>query len=139
MRAGGLDAVIFEDYAKGLLEKESMQEIVDTAVECGVFTSIDPHLGHPLEVRHISLMTPNRAEAFGLAGLYAADPADKVEEDVELAHAAARLISRWEPQRLLITLSQHGMALFDSAEKNKLFVIPTVAREVFDVSGAGVR
>lgn len=137
IRAGALDAVIFEDYAKGLLEKEMLQSIADTAAECGVFTSLDPHPGHDMRVRGISLMTPNRSEAFGLAGVYCSEPDEVVEHDAALKLVAKKVLAAWEPASLLVTLGHQGMALFKQETPDELFAIPTIAREVFDVSGAG--
>ncbi len=135
IRRKEIDALILEDYAKGLLERDMLQKIADIAAENGVYTSIDPHPGHDMRVRGLSLMTPNRSEAFGLAGHYCSEPADAVEQDAALKEVAAAVMESWQPESLLITLGHQGMALF---RKNKpLFVMPTIAREVFDVSGAG--
>ncbi len=135
IRARRYDALIFEDYAKGFLQAEMLQPIADAARENGIYTSLDPHPGHAMKIQRLSLMTPNRAEAFGLAGIYQPDPAGPVEEDAELRKVASTLLKSWEPDSLLITLGHQGMALFRREED--LLVIPTVAREVFDVSGAG--
>lgn len=137
IRARAFDAVILEDYAKGLLEKDMLQKITDTANEYGIYTSLDPHPGHNMQVRGLSLMTPNRSEAFGLSGIYCSDPADVVEEDEGLKKTAAAVIDSWSPKSLLITLGHQGMALFRKDQPGSVFVIPTVAKEVFDVSGAG--
>lgn len=137
IRKKQVDAIIFEDYAKGLLEKDMLQEVVDLAVKYGVYTSLDPHPGHPMEVRSLSLMTPNRLEAFGLAGVYHFDAAPVVEKDKNLIAVAEKIIDSWSPESLLITLGHQGMALFEKKSPDKMFVIPTIAREVFDVSGAG--
>ena len=137
IRQGKIQAVIFEDYAKGLLQKDMMQEIVDLANEYGVFTSLDPHPGHPMDVKNISLMTPNRSEAFGLAGMYCSDPTEVVAQDQALCEVAGKVIQSWQPENLLITLGPQGMALFTKQENSDILVIPTIAKEVFDVSGAG--
>ncbi len=135
IRRKEIDALILEDYAKGLLERDMLQKIADIAAENGVYTSIDPHPGHDMRVRGLSLMTPNRSEAFGLAGHYCSEPVEAVEQDAALKEVAAAVMESWQPESLLITLGHQGMALF---RKNKpLFVMPTIAREVFDVSGAG--
>ena len=135
IRNGQFDALIFEDYAKGLLHADMLQRLADEANRRGVYTSLDPHPGHPMCIRGLSLMTPNRVEAFGLAGQYCTDPADCVEQDASLRKVAGILLKGWAPDSLLITLGHQGMALF--RKHKKLLVIPTVAREVFDVSGAG--
>jgi D-beta-D-heptose 7-phosphate kinase/D-beta-D-heptose 1-phosphate adenosyltransferase len=130
-----IDAVIFEDYAKGLLNVSMLDDIIREANKMGVITALDPHPGHPLEAKGLVLMTPNRSEAFGLAGVYCSDPISPVENDKNLNKVSAALLEKWEAKHLLITLGAQGMALFEG-DGNR-FVIPTRAREVFDVSGAG--
>ena len=130
-----IDAIIFEDYNKGVLSQKMMDEIVAAANEHGIFTSLDPHPGHGVVVRGLSLITPNRVEAFGLAGLPYKDP-DEPELRMELLRQVAEKIDeKWAVKNLLITLSAEGMGLFRQGQKP--FLMPTVAREVFDVSGAG--
>ena len=136
IRMHELDAVVIEDYAKGLIGQELLDAVVSTASHEGVFISLDPHPGNPVRTRGISLMTPNRAEAFALAGVYCSDPADDPERDVPLQEVAAKIRREWNPDILLITLGHQGMALYSEKEPRG-FVIPTIAREVFDVSGAG--
>ncbi len=130
-----VDAVIFEDYNKGLLDRETVQRLADLAKEHGIITSLDPHPGHAMEIQNLSVMTPNRNEAFGLAGLYCYDPVSPVEEDANLKTVANRILKSWNVDSLLITLGAQGMALF--RKKKPLHAIPTKAKEVFDVSGAG--
>ena len=81
-------------------------------------------------------MTPNRAEAFALGGVYCSDPTDDPARDAALQEVAAKIRKEWNPDILLITLGHQGMALY-SEKESRGFVIPTIAREVFDVSGAG--
>jgi D-beta-D-heptose 7-phosphate kinase/D-beta-D-heptose 1-phosphate adenosyltransferase len=135
IRRSELDAIIFEDYAKGLLEKEMVENVLGEAKAHGVKVALDPHPGHPLHVRGLTLMTPNRSEAFGLAGVYHSDPPASVEEDRALTEVASILMRNWSPELLLITLGAQGMILFGPQGNPQ--VIPTRAREVFDVSGAG--
>jgi len=136
IRTHELDALVIEDYAKGLIGQEMLEAIVKTARAEGVFTSLDPHPGNPVQVQGISLMTPNRSEAFALAGIYCTDPVDDPAKDVALQEVAAKIRREWAPEILLITLGHQGMALYSDKEPRG-FVIPTIAREVFDVSGAG--
>jgi D-beta-D-heptose 7-phosphate kinase/D-beta-D-heptose 1-phosphate adenosyltransferase len=127
-----IDAVIFEDYAKGMLDSDMAAEICAAARDAGVFVALDPHPGHPLEISGITIMTPNKSEAFGLAGIY---HPNKENEKAEIEQAAKVIQQKWDPDHLLITLGAQGMALFSKGEQQ--VVIPTRAREVFDVSGAG--
>ena len=127
-----VDAVIFEDYAKGMLDSEMAADITKAAQDAGVLIALDPHPGHPLDISGITIMTPNKSEAFGLAGIY---HPDKNNESEEIEKAALAIQKKWDPDYLLITLGAAGMALFSKGEKS--VIIPTRAREVFDVSGAG--
>ncbi len=135
IRKRKIDALIFEDYNKGLLDREMVQRITRLAGEYGIYTSLDPHPGHPMEVSGLSIMTPNRSEAFGLAGMYCHDAVSPVEQDENLKKVAKKVLSDWKCDALLITLGAQGMALFKKGET--VLVIPTKAKEVFDVSGAG--
>ncbi len=132
---GEFRGIVFEDYAKGLLSAELLQKIIDLANQHGVFTILDPHPGHNFEVKGLQAMTPNRSEAFGLAGVYYRDSILPLEKDHSLRQVGRKIIQGWRSRMLLITLGDAGMALFDGEKEPEH--IPTRAREVFDVSGAG--
>ena len=136
IRTHEIDALVIEDYAKGLIGQQMLEALVKTARAEGVFTALDPHPGNPVQTKGISLMTPNRSEAFALAGIYCTDPVDDPARDTALQEVAAKIRREWAPEILLITLGHQGMALYSDKEPRG-FVIPTIAREVFDVSGAG--
>lgn len=135
IRGGELDAVIFEDYRKGMLAEWMLEEVVAEARRAKVVTALDPKPGSMKPVRGITVMKPNRVEAFALAGVEDAGAGDDPAEDAALCEAAARLMESWQPEHLLISLAAQGMALYDRSLRPQ--VIPTRAREVFDVSGAG--
>ena len=78
---------------------------------------------------------PASKKAFAMAGKFAKDGGCPVEQDKELREVAEILMDEWEPEYLLISLAAQGMALF--RKDAPMIVIPTRAREVFDVSGAG--
>ncbi|MFA6290322.1 MAG: PfkB family carbohydrate kinase [Victivallales bacterium] len=128
-------AVIFEDYAKGVLNKESVDAINKASLKKGLITALDPHPSQPFEVRELTLMTPNRQEAFALSGTYHKEPVHPVLKDAALMGVASRIMKDWSPRYLLITLGAEGMALYEKGRD--CLVVPTRAREVFDVSGAG--
>ena len=130
-----LDAVIMEDYAKGLLDQSLADEMVQRARAAGKIVTVDPNPTNRIIWRGVTSITPNRAEAFAAAGLPLSDPAENPMEDKALLETGARLLERWECEHLLITLSEHGMILFDPGQPPIHF--PTRAQEVFDVSGAG--
>jgi D-beta-D-heptose 7-phosphate kinase/D-beta-D-heptose 1-phosphate adenosyltransferase len=97
--------------------------------------SLDPKPVHHLNLSGLSLLTPNRKEAFELANL--PDDTRNVNPlaDKNLQLVADRLLNELRPALLLITLGELGMFLCQRGQKP--FHIPTVAQEVFDVSGAG--
>jgi D-beta-D-heptose 7-phosphate kinase/D-beta-D-heptose 1-phosphate adenosyltransferase len=130
-----LDAIILEDYGKGLLEEEMLQQICDAAATAGVITALDPKPGHLMHVTGLSVMKPNRKEAFEMAGIFDKGPVANAEDDELLKTVAAKLLKKWQPEYLIISLASQGMALF--RQHGSMMVIPTRAREVFDVSGAG--
>lgn len=130
-----IDAIVFEDYAKGLLEQDSVQAVVDAARRQGVATTLDPHSGCPMVVKGLTLLKPNRSESFGLANSFAKDPVSPVENDSALLDVARKIMDVWTPEQLLITLGPQGIALFEKGKS--LLSIPTKAKEVYDVSGAG--
>ena len=80
-------------------------------------------------------MTPNRAEAFLSAAVPWSNPIDPPTEDHALREVGAKLLKKWGTKLLLITLGEHGMMLFEAEQLPHH--IPTKARQVFDVSGAG--
>lgn len=128
------DGIIFEDYGKGLLQQDLVDRILDRARAHRVLTSVDPHPQNRLEWRDVAAITPNRSEAFVTAG-QSSDPIDPPSNDSALLQVGATLLEKWRPQNLLITLGEQGMMLFRAGKDP--FHIPTRAREVFDVSGAG--
>jgi len=129
------DAVILGDYGKGVITQPFLDEIKSLCRARGIWLSLDPKPVHRLNLNGLSLITPNRKEAFELANLpdetkNANPPADK-----NLMLIAERLLKELRPAVLLITLGELGMLLCRRGQKP--FPIPTVAQEVFDVSGAG--
>lgn len=128
-------AVIFEDYAKGVLNRECVDAINKASLKKGLITALDPHPSQPFEVRDLTLMTPNRQEAFALSGTYHKEPVRPVMNDAALMGVAEKIMKKWNPRFLLITLGAEGMALYEKGRD--CLVVPTRAREVFDVSGAG--
>lgn len=135
IESGSVDAVIAEDYAKGLLSEEMLQSVTESARKAGIPVSLDPHPKQIMRVHGLTVMTPNRLEAFGLAGLYPSEQALPAESDPDLHAAGQKIIADWDCNYLLITLGPQGMGLFPKVGSSK--IIPTRAREVYDVSGAG--
>jgi D-beta-D-heptose 7-phosphate kinase/D-beta-D-heptose 1-phosphate adenosyltransferase len=129
------DALIVGDYGKGVVTQPLLDELRALCRQHGIWMSIDPKPVHHLNLSGLSLITPNRKEAFDLAGVPDHARADHPLADKNLLLVADRLLSDLRPALLLITLGDQGMLLCQHAKKP--FHIPTVAQEVFDVSGAG--
>jgi rfaE bifunctional protein kinase chain/domain len=123
------DAIIIEDYAKGLIDQELVTLVIGEAKKHGKIVAIDPNPNNPFDWSGGTVLKPNRKEAFLAAGLpYAQD-----EESVK--KAAAVLQKRHSVRHVLITLGEAGMLLVEEGQKP--YHTPTRAQEVFDVSGAG--
>ncbi|MEL0005196.1 MAG: bifunctional ADP-heptose synthase [Opitutales bacterium] len=120
------DAVIVSDYGKGFVTNELLSLVRQSAK----FVSVDPKPSRLLDYAKPDLLTPNRLEALELAGLSreTRDPFPKDE-------VVARIFERFSPLLLAITLGAEGMLLAKEGRVEQ--VIPTAAKEVFDVSGAG--
>jgi D-beta-D-heptose 7-phosphate kinase/D-beta-D-heptose 1-phosphate adenosyltransferase len=129
------DAVIVGDYGKGVVTQPLLNEIKSLCRARGVWLSLDPKPVHQLNLSGLSLITPNRKEAFELANLPDETRHPNPLADKNLMLAAQRLLIELHPAVLLITLGELGMLLCQRGQKP--FHIPTVAQEVFDVSGAG--
>jgi len=130
-----VNAVVFEDYAKGLFTQELVDQLLAQAHKAGIVTAADPNPRRGLDYREITAITPNRQEAFAAAGVPYVEPVDDVLADEPLKSVGEILLKKWKTANLLITLGEYGMCLF--RPEKKPHHIPTVAQEVFDVSGAG--
>jgi D-glycero-beta-D-manno-heptose-7-phosphate kinase len=129
------DAIIFEDYGKGFLAGELVRRICEKALAVGKIVTGDPNPQHPIEWQSVTAVKPNRNEAFLAAGLSSNDPAPVPMKDKPLLKAGEILLEKWQTKLVLITLGEQGMMLFERGKKPHH--IPTKARQVFDVSGAG--
>ena len=128
-------AVIVADYAKGVVTQPLLDELRRLCHPRGVWLSMDPKPVHHLNLADLSLITPNRKEAFELAKLSDETRNEDPLADKHLLQVAAKLLNELRPAVLLITLGEMGMLLCQRGKKPHH--IPTVAQEVFDVSGAG--
>ena len=123
-------AIVLSDYAKGLLTDELVGALARLARDGGKFIALDPKPKRKLRFAGLDLLTPNRREAAELAGVDW-DPL----QPFPAGEICTAIHDRYRPRYLVITLSEDGMLL--CAQGKVLKSIPTAAREVFDVSGAG--
>jgi D-beta-D-heptose 7-phosphate kinase/D-beta-D-heptose 1-phosphate adenosyltransferase len=130
-----VDAIIFEDYGKGFLSTKMVSQITENARSAGKIVAADPNPRHLVDWRGATVVKPNRAEALLAAGIPGRDPDNVPPQDGDLRRAGEALLKKWETKYVLVTLGEHGMMLFQQNEAPHY--IPTKARQVFDVSGAG--
>lgn len=127
---GACDAVIFSDYAKGLLTDDLVATLSAKARAASRLVALDPKPKNPLRFSDLDLITPNRREAAEMAGMELSSHEPFPAEEI-----CRRIHESYRVRNLVITLSEDGMLL--SREGAVVKQIPTAAREVFDVSGAG--
>jgi D-beta-D-heptose 7-phosphate kinase/D-beta-D-heptose 1-phosphate adenosyltransferase len=129
------DAVIVGDYGKGAVTEALLGNLKRLCRRHGVWLSLDPKPVHQLDLTGLSLITPNRKETFELADVSDDTRASNPLTDASLLRAAEKLLAQLQPAVLLITLGELGLLVCQRGQKP--FHIPTVAQEIFDVSGAG--
>jgi rfaE bifunctional protein kinase chain/domain len=130
-----VDGIILEDYGKGFLTQSFVDRLSAMITEAGKIFTADPNPGNPLRWTGVTTIKPNRSEAFGMVGRVDPGPTDNPLTDGPLLETGADLLDKFAIRSVLVTLSEHGMVLFD--REKPPYHTPTRAKEVFDVSGAG--
>ncbi len=134
-RLPSTDAIIFEDYGKGFLARELVAQIARDARAAKKIVTADPNPHNLIDWTGMTAVKPNRAEAFLAAGIPNRDADLPPKKDVDLVRAGKELLRKWNTQYVLVTLGEHGVMFFEKGKHPHH--IPTKARDVFDVSGAG--
>jgi rfaE bifunctional protein kinase chain/domain len=125
-------AVVLEDYAKGFFTRALIEKITTLAHKHGKKVMVDPHRTNPAEFyRGVDLIKPNFDEAIVLSGLSYDEVRDRPTRVLEVGLA---LKSKTAAKNLVMTRGKDGMTIF---EGDKIYQVPTFARQVFDVTGAG--
>lgn len=127
--------VILEDYGKGVICQEVVDAVLTAAKEYGKPVGFDPKDNHKLEFEWLTFATPNYREACLATGQPELSLGDFPDESEGLRRAGEILAKQWDTDFLMITLGAHGMYL--QPKDAEPSVQPTLAKEVFDVSGAG--
>ncbi len=127
----GADALCLEDYNKGVLSEAMCQGLITLARQMGVPVFVDPAaITDYRKYRHATVITPNRTEASLATGISAA----KGDRDT-LDTMARRLVDELSLEAAVLTLDKQGALLLEAGDQPVL--VPTVARQVYDVTGAG--
>jgi len=122
------DAIIISDYDKGLLTPRLLETVIAETKAQEKFICLDPKIRNFSSYRKVDVITPNQLEAERASGI-------EITGDDSLLAAAHLIRDRLDCGNVLITRGEYGMSLLDA--EDRLTQIPTVAREVFDVTGAG--
>lgn len=125
---GEVDGVVISDYAKGVVSKELVEKVVDLARRWGKKVVVDPKVKHFSFYKGVTIITPNTMEASKASGV-------EITDEESLERAGRTLLAQAESEAILITRGEHGMTLFEAGKET--LHIPTVAKEVYDVTGAG--
>ncbi|NOY45247.1 MAG: D-glycero-beta-D-manno-heptose-7-phosphate kinase [Deltaproteobacteria bacterium] len=126
-RAGGWDGVIVSDYGKGVVDRGLVERLVGWAAQTGAWVSVDPKPVNVEAYRGANAVTPNTKETEAMAGMPA-------REDAEAEAAGRALLDRLGLSAVVLTRGERGMTV---VEPDRMTHLPTRARDVFDVTGAG--
>jgi rfaE bifunctional protein kinase chain/domain len=123
-----VDALIVSDYAKGLISAGLLRKILPLARSAQRIVCVDPKARNFSMYQPATVITPNIAEAEYAAGM-------NIYDKKALLRAGRKILHKSRFNHLLITRGEQGMALFEGG--SRVTLIPTLAREVYDVTGAG--
>ncbi len=127
-KISGLDAIILQDYNKGMLTKNIIRGTIALANKNNVIITVDPKFDNFFEYKNATVFKPNRKETEDAFGI-------RINSQKDINGAGKKLLEKLKSKYALLTLGEEGVVLF---EKGKLKgKIPTKARKVADVSGAG--
>jgi len=127
-RIADADAVVLEDYGKGVITRKLLESVIPAARQQRKIITVDPKQEHFELYQGVTALTPNRLEA--------GEAVDReLKTDADVQRAGRDIVQRLHCQACLITLGEEGMWLFERGGRETR--IPTVAQEVFDVAGAG--
>ncbi|MDR0724202.1 MAG: D-glycero-beta-D-manno-heptose-7-phosphate kinase [Endomicrobium sp.] len=124
-----VNAVIISDYGKGVVCQKVLKRTIALAKKYKIPVTVDPKVEHFKKYKKITTMTPNEKEA--VEGMNAKN----IETDLDVANLGKRILKTLNSESVLITRGEKGMTLIKP--NNKITNIPTRAKEVYDVTGAG--
>jgi rfaE bifunctional protein kinase chain/domain len=122
------DGIIVSDYGKGMINSALMEFIIQRKRGDGKLVAVDPKMNNFSLYPGVTVVTPNRQEAEAAAGR-------EIRDETSLMEVGRSLLERFASQAILITRGEQGMVLFERG--GDVINVPTVAKEVYDVTGAG--
>ena len=126
--ANRLDGIILQDYNKGVLTPSLISNIISLANRKDILITVDPKFDNFFEYKNVTVFKPNRKETEAVLGT-------RIKSDEDVSSAGNELLHTLNAKYILLTLGEGGIAVFEKDNKEKR--MPTKARKVADVSGAG--
>jgi rfaE bifunctional protein kinase chain/domain len=123
-----LDGIILQDYNKGVLTPPLIEKITSLANKADILVTVDPKFHNFFSYKNVTVFKPNRKETEDVLGI-------KIRTDEDISLAGSKILERVNAQNVLLTLGEGGIAVFQKHKEEKR--MPTKARKVADVSGAG--
>lgn len=123
-----LDGIILQDYNKGVLTESLIRRIISLANKEKILITVDPKFRNFFSYKNVTVFKPNRKEAEDALAM-------KIKTDEEISKAGNLLLKKLNAKNILLTLGEGGIAVFEKGKNERR--MPTKARKVADVSGAG--
>jgi rfaE bifunctional protein kinase chain/domain len=123
-----LDGIILQDYNKGILTPSLITKITSLANKKNILITVDPKFDNFFEYKNVTVFKPNRKETETVLGI-------RIKDDKDISSAGRNLLNKMNSKYVLLTLGEGGIAVFEKEDKERR--MPTKARKVADVSGAG--
>ena len=123
-----LDGIIIEDYNKGVVTKDVIEEVTAIARQHGTIVTVDPKFDNFLEYKHVTVFKPNRREAEEVLG-------GRLRTVADVERAGKKLLEMLQAENILLTRGEDGLSLFEAG--GGVLHLPSMAENVQDVSGAG--
>jgi D-glycero-beta-D-manno-heptose-7-phosphate kinase len=123
-----IDGIIIEDYNKGVVVTELIRRVIELANKTNPVITVDPKFNNFFEYKNVTVFKPNKKETEDALGR-------KLKTENDILEAGKILLEKLQAQSILLTRSENGMSIFQ--KNGNVIHIPTVARRIADVSGAG--
>jgi rfaE bifunctional protein kinase chain/domain len=123
-----LDGIILQDYNKGILTPSLISKIISIANKKNILITVDPKFDNFFEYKNVTVFKPNRKETETVLG-------SRIRNNKDISSAGKNLLHKLNSKYILLTLGEGGIAVFEKDDKERR--MPTKARKVADVSGAG--
>lgn len=123
-----IKTIVISDYGKGVIGQKLLEELIPLSKKYDAITIVDPKIGNFGYYKGVSVITPNHFEAQDLTGIM-------IKDEASLKQCMEAILRKLECEIVVVTKGEEGMSILKHT--GELFHIPAVAREVYDVTGAG--